>query len=408
MTKIKAFILAGLVAATALFAPPVRAAALECDQLSTGLGLCLPRSGTDWDQWALSEIAAFTKINSSAAITGSTVSYNSLGWIAVNRISGMSAGSAGINVSSATTFAASSVTITGGGGLYVTYGADLGSATIRGPTTSIGTMTVQGESFSVGGSSFTVGGGSATVAYRLTAGSLLVNSSVTVNGSISAVSSSITANSFFGNGAGLTNLPASAATPPTWQCFTSGTAATYTRPTAPTPVQLEVYMKGGGGGGGGEGATGAGGTGGTTSFNSINAIGGVGGIGASPFTGGNGTTNGTGSAISRVLGGWGDTAGSSVVRAARGGGGGGGGPLTNTSGAGGNGRANSGGGGGGGWSSTTNSGGGGQEGETVFFVINTPGTTYTYTVGAGGTAGAGATHNGGVGGTGNICVKEIY
>ncbi len=70
MTKLKAFILAGLVAATALFAPaPARAVALECDTLSTGLGVCLPRYGTDFDQWAASDIAALTLINAGAAST---------------------------------------------------------------------------------------------------------------------------------------------------------------------------------------------------------------------------------------------------------------------------------------------------------------------------------------------------
>ena len=43
--KIKALILAALVALTS-----TSAVALECDQLSGGLGICLPRYGTDFDQ----------------------------------------------------------------------------------------------------------------------------------------------------------------------------------------------------------------------------------------------------------------------------------------------------------------------------------------------------------------------
>src|SRR3990172_1471160 len=107
--KIKALILAALVALTS-----TSAVALECDQLSGGLGICLPRYGTDFDQWALSDIAALTLINSSAVVSGSTNAYNALGWIGVNRISGLSSGDAGINISSVTTFSsASTVTISG-------------------------------------------------------------------------------------------------------------------------------------------------------------------------------------------------------------------------------------------------------------------------------------------------------
>jgi len=107
--KIKALILAALVALIS-----TSAVALECDQLTGGLGICLPRYGTDFDQWALSDIAALTLINSSAVVSGSTNAYNALGWIGVNRISGLSSGDAGINISSVTTFSsASTVTISG-------------------------------------------------------------------------------------------------------------------------------------------------------------------------------------------------------------------------------------------------------------------------------------------------------
>jgi hypothetical protein len=209
----------------------------------------------------------------------------------------------------------------------------------------------------------------------------------------------------------------------TQQKLTSGTGATYTTPA--NVRQIVVREKGGGGGGSGSstsGSSGSGGTGGTTSFNSITALGGSGGN-ASDYIGGAGGTGGTGTAF-RLAGNSGHGAvlginpGAANVAYAGGAGGGTGGavPAANYTSAN-NGVANTGGGGSGGPLGTTASnptgiGNGGGEGEYAEFIINSPAGTYTYTVGAGGTAGtigAGATAKaGGTGGTGWITVDEYY
>lgn len=88
-----------LAAVLALFAvAPARA--ITCDQLSTGVGVCLPRLGTDFSNWSQATINAFTKLNSSTAVNGSTASLSNLGTIYVNRIGGMASGTANIRLSS--------------------------------------------------------------------------------------------------------------------------------------------------------------------------------------------------------------------------------------------------------------------------------------------------------------------
>jgi hypothetical protein len=180
----------------------------------------------------------------------------------------------------------------------------------------------------------------------------------------------------------------------TVQYLTSGTSATYTTPA--NCRAIKVKMIGGGGGGGGTGAT----AGGTTTFNSINANGG----GAGAAGGGSG---GTGSASLRLAGGDGN-GGYAVTNGLSSSGGvgpfGGAGRGSNDAlgGATTAGKANTGAGGGG---SRDNSGGG--AGEYVEIFISSPSATYTYTVGAGGTAGTGA-FNGGNGGSGLIIVEEYY
>ena len=202
----------------------------------------------------------------------------------------------------------------------------------------------------------------------------------------------------------------------TVQTFTSGTAATYTTPTKPTPLWLKVRMVAGGGGG--EGVSNGvgyltGGTGGTTSFNSITVIGGQGGQNPAGGTGG---TGGTGTATIRIPGGQGTAMGASTsynvpggagANSVFGGGGGGGPPGGNGY----DGGTNTGGGGGGcggntAWSSVPGSSGGG--GEYAEVIIVGPTTSYTYTVGAGGTKGDGASADGGTGGVGRIIVEEYY
>jgi hypothetical protein len=216
---------------------------------------------------------------------------------------------------------------------------------------------------------------------------------------------------------GTCSLSAARRTLPTTQPFTSGTSATYTTPA--NALWLEVWIVGAGGGGGGAGTGGqtGGGTGGTTTFNSVTAIGGSGGSAApsavnnNPGPGGNGGTGGTGTA-SRRSGGGGSPGGQGIAAAVNGTGGpggssgfGGGGTMATTGG------TFGGGGGGSGTSSGgVSGGGGGGGGETAYFIINSPSATYTYTVGAGGTAGAAGTSGGAgaVGGGGYVFVIEHY
>lgn len=210
-------------------------------------------------------------------------------------------------------------------------------------------------------------------------------------------------------GAGGTVLYSGGLTPPTRQVFKSGTSATYTRP-SPTPIQLRVRMVGGGGGGGGSGSSGAGtgGNGTDTTFSTFTANKGSGAAGATAGTGGAAVaTSGATWGLAGTVGGGAQAA---VVGAvAQGGGGGssgffpGGAQAAAT--------ANSGAGGSGGpaiGAVTSGSGGGGGAG--IEFVINTPSSTYTYTIGTGGAGGsAGVGGNGGnVGADGIIIVDEIY
>ncbi|MDD5302038.1 MAG: hypothetical protein PHS14_02930 [Elusimicrobia bacterium] len=172
-----------IAAALALAAIPARAQLTGCQYTTGPVQLQKIRSTAVGSQISGCVNASLDTLSaSSVAVTGSTAAPSFFGKIYVNEIGGRSVGDAGIKVSSYV-WVASSAAVTGGGGLLVTYGTDLGSATIRGQETVVGTMTVKGNAFSVGGSSFTVAGGSATVAYTITAGY------------------------FNGDGSGLTNLP---------------------------------------------------------------------------------------------------------------------------------------------------------------------------------------------------------
>lgn len=203
----------------------------------------------------------------------------------------------------------------------------------------------------------------------------------------------------------------------TRQVLTSGTA--YTTPAGCT--RLFIRMMGAGGGGQGASAStlgGAGGTGGDSSFNSIVAKGGPGGA---SFTSGT-TTHGSGSASLRILGGIGvagsaysnpnpvDTEVGGMMGAASPFGGAGGANIGGGISA----AANSGSGAGGAAYADTMAGGNyqalggsGCAGEYVELIINGPAASYTYAIGAGGTAGSG-TLPGGVGGAGIIIVDEFY
>jgi hypothetical protein len=209
---------------------------------------------------------------------------------------------------------------------------------------------------------------------------------------------------------------------PTTQVLTSGSAATYTTATGATRLKIRMIGAGGGGGGTSSDASATnGGAGNATSFNSITAAGGT--AGAKSISGGVGSpgassSNGSGTALVRIVGGGGFLGSGATAGAVPIGGGGGvsmfggagaiqgvnaSGAATNNSGSGGSGGApNS--------SASIGTGGGGGAGEYVEFVITAPAATYTYTVGAAGTAGASGTGGiaGGAGGTGRIIVDEFY
>lgn len=200
---------------------------------------------------------------------------------------------------------------------------------------------------------------------------------------------------------------------PTVQRFLSG-SGTYTPPSG--VKHIKVSMVGAGGGGGGGAGTGASGT--ATVFGAITAGGGGGGSLAS--TAGAGGTVTIGSSIPNILvavtgsggskgDGWGDgnqhcggSGGASMF----------GGSGQAVYGTGGVGAPNSGGGGAGGGAvhtaaSQTSSGGG--SGAGVVMTIKNP-SSYSYTIGVGGSA-AGASGNnygGGAGGSGIIIVEEFY
>lgn len=194
----------------------------------------------------------------------------------------------------------------------------------------------------------------------------------------------------------------------TRQVLTSGASATYTTPAGAR--QLRIRMVGGGGGGGSYNAAGNGSDGGDTGFNSIIAKHGSGGLqgGSSSIgNGGAGGTGGAGSASLRMSGQTGVSGGFSIgaIQFNNGNPGGssclGAGSTTVSVAA----AANSGGGGAGGASSsaTIGGGGGGGAGECVELIVNSPSSTYTYTIGAGGN-GASASN----GGSGVIIVDEYY
>jgi hypothetical protein len=194
---------------------------------------------------------------------------------------------------------------------------------------------------------------------------------------------------------------------PNVQTFNSGSAATYTTPTAGgnLPLYLHIRMVAGGGGGAAQ-STNAGGVGTDTSFAAWTAIHGSGGAFGSGAggAGGTGGVNGTGTLITRVAGAAGMGGAGNANGNQPGGAGGnsffGGGGTSTAGSSGGNAATNSGSGGGGG--SNGNSGGGGGASEFVEFIITSPAVSYIYTVGAGGAGGAAGTQAGGNGAAGRI------
>jgi hypothetical protein len=218
------------------------------------------------------------------------------------------------------------------------------------------------------------------------------------------------------NGAGSISISSTGAAVSQITTYTSG-SGTYTVPAS--TKYLQVLMVGGGGGGAGSDATGGpGGSGGNTTFGTATAGGGGGGAtnGANGGPGGNatlGVISGAG-----VSGGVGDAGvtGGTYPKGGIGGatalGGAGSGTGGTTAAAGGDAKANTGGGGGGASCATafTFSGSGGGAGAYINGLITSPGASYSYGVGAGGTAGAAGTNGfaGGAGGSGLIVVIAYF
>ena len=226
---------------------------------------------------------------------------------------------------------------------------------------------------------------------------------------------------------------------PTITQLTTSSVSPYTPPSG--ALYLKIRMVGGGGGGAGSGditstpTLTAGGLGGTTSFGSgplFTATGGSGGtlatVSGSFAPGGTGTINvaykgtflagGQGGGAADYNNAYVQAGGAGGSSAFGGGGGTGGGSNAPVSG--GNGTAGGGGGGGGtcqGTLANMVTGAGGGAGGYVEVYLPSPTGTYTFVVGAGGTAGAGNSFintgaprggNGGTGGAGLIIIEEFY
>lgn len=217
---------------------------------------------------------------------------------------------------------------------------------------------------------------------------------------------------------------AGTAFPPTVQSFLSG-SGTYVTPTNPSPLYVIVEMVGGGGGGGAGSSSGPipGSNGSNTTFGSslLTAAGGSGGgSGGSPGTGGAPTVSGpiTILALTGGTGGSGQAVASSGGITSHGiGGNGGSNPLggfagtTNGATNGFNAITNTGSGGAGaGGDNTTAGADGGGAGAYLKALISSPSSTYSYSVGPGGTGGAasGGNFGGGDGASGIITVTEYY
>lgn len=209
---------------------------------------------------------------------------------------------------------------------------------------------------------------------------------------------------------------------PTVQKFTSG-SGTYTTPTSPRkPLYIRIKMIGAGGGGSGSGSAslGTGGAGGNSAFGDGTANGGGGGTGISGGGDGGVGVLGTGWIGTVMTGGKGGGYSTNQLSLSQLGGAmggnnpfGGGAPSGNADIVGYSGAANTGGGGGGGGIGNVNSlftGCGGGAGGYVDAILASPGTSYSYAVGAAGTAGTLGTSGraGGAGGSGYIEVTEYY
>jgi len=302
--------------------------------------------------------------------------------------------------------------------------------------TMTGSLTMSGASANiVSGASVTAGGffgnsaqfgSGATKSTFTSSGNLLLSGSMSASsatlsatgGSIYSLTTSSGIHILAGgikwaDGSVSTTAPSAPAVP-TRQVLTSGSAATYTTPTGAR--QLRIRMVGGGGGAGGSGGSATNGSNGTaTIFNSIYANPGQGSSlanGGGTGNGGAGGSGGSGTASFRMAGNPGAQGTYNVAVCGVGGasvfGGAGGCSWVGSGNAA---TANSGSGGGGADRNNSTGGtGGGGAGEYVELIINSPGASYTYTIGGGGASGTATSPDvsGGAGATGIIIVDEFY
>ena len=244
-------------------------------------------------------------------------------------------------------------------------------------------------------------------------GNLVVTGTASITGVTTLTGGLNTPLAVTSGGTGLTTVPH------TVQTFTTG-SGTYTLPA--NCKAIKVTMVGGGGGGAGGGSTGAtaGGGGGNSGFGTTAANAGAGGAPASTSWQSNGGsaalgTGALGIALTGAVGsgGVGFNVGSAYQVGLSGGSsplGGAGGGAANAAGSAGIANTGSGGGGGGSNISGTGAGGGGAAGGYISAMIAAPSGTYSYAIGAGGTAGAAGTNGfaGAGGASGFILVEEYY
>lgn len=200
--------------------------------------------------------------------------------------------------------------------------------------------------------------------------------------------------------------------------------STYTTPTSPSPLYIEIEMVGGGGGGGASGASPVAGSSGSDSIFGTSLLvangggGSFGGGGGSGGIGGSYSISSPGIQLIALSGGTGadsenSTATTNLFIIGGSGGsnpfGGSGQGSVNTAGY--SASPNTGGGGGGAGTPSTGvqtAGSGGGAGGYVEAQLNSPSSTYTYQVGVGGAGGPPGAYAGGKGAQGIIIVREYY
>lgn len=219
---------------------------------------------------------------------------------------------------------------------------------------------------------------------------------------------------------------------PTVQRFTTGTG-TYTTPTSPSPLYLDIWQCGSGGSGGSSGTSGGTNTNGSNGVSTTLSVhggaaivtsgGGNGGSGGGnttgPAGGGTNTFNSPAIKIDDVPGSDGNANGTNTSTAGQAGGAGGGtyfsgaGASTDAGADGGSGKTNTGGGGAGASAGTAafpGLGGGGAA--CAHYLLASPSASYDYAVGAsvsgGATCGGCGGHTGGASGSGVLTVRELY